>query len=711
MSVLNYQGLKKKLHIADFIAYHLEKTDDGGYVCPYCGSGTGRHGTGGLYPMPDGEHCFCHACHTSGDAFDLACAIKGLNTPTEAYNYVSDWLDLHCGGTVFAKRQEQRSETDYSTGREAELGLVESWRNNIDDPEAIEYLTERGVSSEMARRHGLGYDPDRRRIVLSVPGASYYHVDRAIDDDVAPKYTKPKRSLVGPAPLWNQGALGCDHFVVVEGPFDAMAVEECGHPAVALTGTGCSLLIKTIGEHGYGGTVFILLDDDDAGQTATESLRGELNRLGVLNCTIAMTPAGPDGSTPKDPAELFRSEPDGLKKLLDGAAEYAAAAFQSAGSMTPSVESYRQALAEMGCYGSGGAATRLLTLADTRDPVPCGIPTLDSAIGGLPRGVTAAGAASSVGKTALCLQIAAYLIASGFLCLYYSLEMDAGMLVSRIVSSIAYTDGGAIIPSGKIMSSTGRQSLPSSTMAVLDRAVKRFDDEIGDGLIIANPISQPTAAHVEKAASYAHSIAQETGKKGLVVFVDYLQLLAPMDAKCSERTAVDANIIRLQHIAHTYDAPVVAISSLNRAAYFSEVALDSMKESGGIEYGCDLLLGLQPANLASKARDLKKAGEATSIEAAARKAMHDSKLTMVRDVELTVLKNRNGMIPGPIKLDFIPSASTFVDVASDPAGHQAAVAIRDGGSSAAAQSTSAGAWGPGFPPIVGMPSDPHADVA
>ena len=365
----------------------------------------------------------------------------------------------------------------------------------------------------------------------------------------------------------------------------------------------------------------------------------------------------------------------------------------------------------MGCYGSGGAATRLLTLADTRDPVPCGIPTLDSAIGGLPRGVTAAGAASSLGKTALCLQIAAHLVESGYVVLYYSLEMDATVLISRIVSSIAYRDSGAVIPSGKIMSPAGRQGLPASTTAALDSAVARFDEEIGDSLIIANPASQPTAAHVDCAASYAYAIAQAAGKKGLAVFIDYLQLLAPIDAKSSERTAVDASVVRLQHIAHTYDAPVVTISSLNRASYFGEVALDSMKESGGIEYGCDLLLGLQPANLASRAQALKQAGEATSIEAASRKAMHDSKCAAVRDVELTVLKNRNGAIPGPIKLDFIPSASMFIDVVADPAGHKAAAALRDGGSAAASQNSSAGAWGAGFPSIAGMAPDSRMGVA
>jgi len=153
----------------------------------------------------------------------------------------------------------------------------------------------------------------------------------------------------------------------------------------------------------------------------------------------------------------------------------------------------------------------------------------------------------------------------------------------------------------------------------------------------------------------------------------------------------------LQRIAQAYCAPVVAISSLNRSSYFNEVALDSMKESGGIEYGCDLLLGMQPANLASQAQEIKQAGEATSIEAAARKAMHMTKCAPVRDVELTVLKNRNGAMPPSVRLDFLPAANTFIDVVADPIAHVSAMKLLDDAAAPDAQSAP-GAWGAGFPP-------------
>ena len=39
--------------------------------------------------------------------------------------------------------------------------------------------------------------------------------------------------------------------------------------------------------------------------------------------------------------------------------------------------------------------------------------------------------------------------------------------------------------------------------------------------------------------------------------------------------------------------PVIAVSSVSRASYSKDVSMDSMKESGGIEYGADAVIGLQ----------------------------------------------------------------------------------------------------------------------
>ena len=57
-----------------------------------------------------------------------------------------------------------------------------------------------------------------------------------------------------------------------------------------------------------------------------------------------------------------------------------------------------------------------------------------------------------------------------------------------------------------------------------------------------------------------------------------------------------------------HDTPVIAISSLNRENYKSGISMTAFKESGGIEYSSDVLIGLQFST--QREVDLKNANRA-----------------------------------------------------------------------------------------------------
>ena len=76
-----------------------------------------------------------------------------------------------------------------------------------------------------------------------------------------------------------------------------------------------------------------------------------------------------------------------------------------------------------------------------------------------------------------------------------------------------------------------------------------------------------------------------------VVFVDYLQILKPIDDKDTDKEKVTRSIATFKSIASELEIPVVVISSFNRSSYQSPVAMQSFKESGEIEYYADTLLG------------------------------------------------------------------------------------------------------------------------
>ena len=71
--------------------------------------------------------------------------------------------------------------------------------------------------------------------------------------------------------------------------------------------------------------------------------------------------------------------------------------------------------------------------------------------------------------------------------------------------------------------------------------------------------------------------------------------------------------------------------------------MEAFKESGSIEYGSDVLMGLQPHGMGSELDEAKNEKDA---EKKGRQLINNSKLEVVRDVDITVLKNRWGRITG-----------------------------------------------------------------
>ena len=130
-----------------------------------------------------------------------------------------------------------------------------------------------------------------------------------------------------------------------------------------------------------------------------------------------------------------------------------------------------------------------------------------------------------------------------------------------------------------------------------------------------------------------------------MVFIDYLQILkaAEGDERATDKQITDHNMTFLKQLSRDFDIPVFAVSSLNRQNYSEKINMAAFKESGAIEYGSDVLMGLQ----------LKGAGERDfDINAAKEKNP--------REVELVILKNRNGGISTKgIELNYYPVFNSF----------------------------------------------------
>lgn len=379
----------------------------------------------------------------------------------------------------------------------------------------------------------------------------------------------------------------------------------------------------------------------------------------------------------KDPAEIFEEDRSVLARVLE-AAKGTVEEHACESALANSVREMERS----GAANTHGVVDAICNMSDTANLVPTGIKTLDGYIdGGLTPGITVVAAASSAGKTTLVVNQMLNMARQGYAVMLVSLEMGAREIVAKMISRLMYEDSGVKKASIKLYLPDCRKHFTQDENDALAAAAKRISDEVADRIIVVEPSGQPTGGDVVKLAKDALQIAWAKNLKGLVVFVDYLQILGRENERMDDRQAVDTNLIRLRQASRDLKIPFVIVSSINRASYGKgEIVMEAFKESGSIEYSADLALGLYPADINVEATNLKSKKEYRDLpkDELRRIAIENLKRRPVRELELSVLKNRNGALPCvPVRLDFIPGASTFIDADGNPAGHNAAMAMKD----------------------------------
>ena len=302
-----------------------------------------------------------------------------------------------------------------------------------------------------------------------------------------------------------------------------------------------------------------------------------------------------------------------------------------------------------------------IAIADSagRQAIPTGFCDLDTALDdGLYPGLYIIGAISSLGKTTFTLQIADYIAAHGTDVLFFSLEMSRFELMSKSISRItllnsfdstnnAKTTRGILAGARySFYSQTERDLINKSKLEYAENAQSLYIHE-GVGNIGINEIS----AIIEK-----HIVI--TGNTP-VVFIDYLQIIAPHEPRATDKQNTDHAVFELKRLSRDKKIPVVAISSFNRENYLQPVNFSSFKESGAIEFSSDVLLGLQ----LSGTDDLKQ-GEGTKAENI--KKVKTWKEANPRKVQVKVLKNRNGKTDISPEYNFYPMFNYFEEITDNP---------------------------------------------
>ncbi len=274
-----------------------------------------------------------------------------------------------------------------------------------------------------------------------------------------------------------------------------------------------------------------------------------------------------------------------------------------------------------------------------------GLIDLDNKMGGLqPSDLIILAARPGMGKTALATNIAYNIAASGNIVGFFSLEMSAEQLATRIFSEQTG------IPSNKMRRGRIDQvDFDQIARTVTDiQNLPLYIDECG-GLSIS------------QIAARARRLKRMNGLDLLVV--DYLQLLTGTTRRSSEHRVAEITEIttRLKALAKELNAPILALSQLSRAVESRDdkrPQLTDLRDSGSIEQDADVVLFVHRDEYYYQMKKPPIGDTEKMAEWIAKGA------DVVGRAELIIGKQRHGPI-GTVDLQFDAEVTRFANLAQE----------------------------------------------
>lgn len=553
------------------------------------------------------------------DQFNKACELYGLNG-------MLDNRAKENGKHLINKKKVENDTFDYEK-------YFKEMQENID---ACTYLEDRGISKEIIERYGIGYDPNFNISTggqiwqaIIIPTSKRSFVARNINVNTK---SKNKVRAKGARTPFNLEVLKQSQrpIYLVEGEIDALSILEVGGLAIGLGGdNNQNTLIQEIKKSETKAPLIVAFDNDNPGQKAGENLLEKLKKEKLQAYKINAFEAYND---PNDyliaNKEEFRQSIESNEQVIIDLCKAELERVRKEYIETNSTASYIQDFLD-------GIANQANT-----PYIPTGFKNLDNLLdGGIYSGLYILGAISSLGKTTLIMQIADQVAQQGQDVLIFSLEMARYELISKSISrhtiQIAnenFIDSKNAKTSRGITTASRYEKYSRVEKDLIKEATKAYS-EYANHLFISEGIGDIGAKEIKEAVERHIKL---TGNTPLVI-IDYLQILSPADIRATDKQNTDKAVLELKRLSRDYNTPVFAISSLNRDSYSKEVNMSAFKESGAIEYGSDVLIGLQIANL-GQSRSEAKTNEAKSKEK--------------REIELKILKNRSGKTGESVEFDY-----------------------------------------------------------
>lgn len=651
-----------------------------------CIAGTHPDNNPSMSYFPEGRRVYCFSCQASFDAIDLIGMHYGITDPGEKFQKAYEYFNLPvaCGSPEPRQTHQNAPEStepdpwyaDIESAERAYQEKVESVTGvSPEKEEAIseeykayiqecskritdtDYWKQRGLSQETVERYQIGYDPAWRhpdvpkavpkspRLIIPTGKNTYTARDTRpeIPENARP-YKNQKVGEINPGGtlnLFNVSALFKNEPVfIVEGEIDALSVLEAGGNALALGSVAnVKALIEYVRTHqtqALQKPALIALDGDQAGEKATQELIQALKEI-RKPCYDARSIIVKG----KDPNDSLIQKPEAFKEKITAWIE------------NPAKENYTKQtnLSYLSLFLEGikdGANTEF---------IPTGYPVLDNYLdGGLYEGLYFIGAISSLGKTTFTTQMADQIASQGHDVIFISLEMARTEIMAKSISretlEISEEDGLPVAyakTTRGITTAKNYQNYQQEEIDLIKKAITSYQ-QYANHIVIKEGIGDITTAHIRE---FVQEHINATGRRPVVI-IDYVQIIAPPPGyeRASDKQITDRNVTELKRISRDYKIPIIGISSFNRENYSTKVSMTAFKESGAIEYSSDVLIGLQYYGL-------EEAGATATEKKKNHEKIEEARNKNPREVELVILKNRNGQAGITVQFDYHPLFNKF----------------------------------------------------
>ncbi len=284
--------------------------------------------------------------------------------------------------------------------------------------------------------------------------------------------------------------------------------------------------------------------------------------------------------------------------------------------------------------------------------IPTGFRDLDEITSGLqPTDLVIVAARPSMGKTALCLNIAHHVAMKERLPVaVFSLEMSKDQLVQRLICAEAQINSRDL---RRGFLQDGDWHRVTNAVNNLYQAPIFIDDS-------------PQATTFEMRAK-ARRLTAEHGQLGLIV-IDYLQL-AHSSGKAENRVNEISEITRaFKSMARELKAPIIALSQLSRSVEQREdkrPMLSDLRESGSIEADADVVAFIYRPSYYKNKVFRKDGGDGGPPKSHSQSNAPPEVDPDEGIAEIIIGKQRNGPV-GTVRLGFQPEFARFTNLAADP---------------------------------------------